>query len=86
MFTKEAGKSPPPAKPYGDWVLKSRLYYSDFICYNKRTMSDKKRDYFSGFTLAEVLITLGIIGIVAALTMPVINKGKERKELEAGFK
>ena len=24
-----------------------------------------------GFTLAEVLITLGIIGVVAALTMPV---------------
>ena len=26
----------------------------------------------SGFTLAEVLITLGIIGVVAALTMPVL--------------
>ena len=25
-----------------------------------------------GFTLAEVLITLGIIGVVAALTMPVV--------------
>ena len=25
-----------------------------------------------GFTLAEVLITLGIIGIVAALTMPML--------------
>lgn len=49
-------------------------------------MSYKKRGYFRGFTLAEILITLGIIGIVAALTMPVINKGKERKELEAGFK
>lgn len=30
-----------------------------------------------GFTLAEVLITLGIIGVVAALTMPtVLNKTK----------
>ncbi len=27
---------------------------------------------FNGFTLAEVLITLGIIGVVAALTMPVL--------------
>lgn len=30
------------------------------------------------FTLAEVLITLGIIGVVAAITMPVlINKYQE---------
>ena len=27
---------------------------------------------FSGFTLAEVLITLGIIGIVAAMTIPAL--------------
>lgn len=26
----------------------------------------------NGFTLAEVLITLGIIGVVAALTMPTL--------------
>lgn len=26
----------------------------------------------SGFTLAEVLITLGIIGVVAAMTIPTI--------------
>ena len=32
-----------------------------------------------GFTLAEVLITLGIIGIVAALTIPtLISKYQER--------
>lgn len=34
-----------------------------------------KRIYKDGFTLAEVLITLGIIGIVAAMTLPgLINK------------
>ncbi len=27
----------------------------------------------NAFTLAEVLITLGIIGIVAAMTMPTLN-------------
>ena len=38
------------------------------------------------FTLAEVLITIGIIGIVAALTLPsVINKYKA-KQLETAFK
>lgn len=38
------------------------------------------------FTLAEVLITLGIIGVVAAMTLPsVINKYKI-KQLETAFK
>ena len=29
-----------------------------------------KKNFFFAFTLAEVLITLGIIGVVAAMTMP----------------
>ena len=34
----------------------------------------------SAFTLAEVLITLGIIGVVAAMTLPaIVNKYKERE-------
>ena len=40
----------------------------------------------TAFTLAEVLITLGIIGIVAVMTLPnVINNFRE-KQLEAAFK
>lgn len=39
-----------------------------------------------GFTLAEVLITLGIIGVVAAMTLPTLINDKQNKELEAGFK
>ncbi|CCY62756.1 unknown [Clostridium sp. CAG:967] len=38
------------------------------------------------FTLAEVLITLGIIGVVAALTMPSLIQNKQKKELETAFK
>ena len=38
-----------------------------------------------GFTLAEVLITLSIIGVVAALTMPKINANVQRRELETSF-
>lgn len=34
----------------------------------------------SAFTLAEVLITLGIIGVVAALTMPSLIQDKQEKE------
>lgn len=34
-----------------------------------------------GFTLAEVLITLGIIGIVAAMTIPVIIRNAEKQTI-----
>ena len=44
----------------------------------------KSRNDRFGFTLAEVLITLGIIGIVAALTLPtVINNTKKKEHQEA---
>ncbi len=47
-------------------------------CYN----SDIKHHYYSkAFTLAEVLITLGIIGIVAALTLPSLIMNHKNKEL-----
>ncbi len=35
---------------------------------------------FRGFTLAEVLITLGIIGVVAALTIPVLMNNYQKSE------
>lgn len=38
------------------------------------------------FTLAEVLITLGIIGVVAAMTMPTLINNTRNKELEAALK
>lgn len=39
-----------------------------------------------GFTLAEVLITLGIIGIVAALTLPSVIQNQKNKALVTGLK
>ena len=39
----------------------------------------------NAFTLAEVLITLGIIGVVAALTLPTLIKKYEAKALETQF-
>ena len=38
-----------------------------------------------GFTLAEVLITLGIIGVVAAVTMPTLTMNTRYKELGTRF-
>lgn len=40
----------------------------------------------SAFTLAEVLITLGIIGIVAAMTLPALITRNQNKALEASLK
>lgn len=39
-----------------------------------------------GFTLAEVLITLGIIGIVAAMTLPALIANHRNLELQTRFK
>ena len=38
------------------------------------------------FTLAEVLITIGIIGVVVAMTLPSLINNSQKKELEAGLK
>ncbi len=40
----------------------------------------------NAFTLAEVLITLGIIGIVAALTLPAITANTRKKEASSRLK
>lgn len=38
------------------------------------------------FTLAEVLITLGIIGVVAAITIPTLMKNTQDAEMKTAFK
>ena len=57
----------------GDYLAAERNFLlrckKEKICYT----SDMKHHFRSikkGFTLAEVLITLGVIGVVAALTIP----------------
>lgn len=49
-------------------------------------MIKKQKNKFCAFTLAEVLITLGIIGIVAALTIPSVIEGYKEKETVAKLK
>lgn len=40
----------------------------------------------SAFTLAEVLITLGVIGVIAALTIPTLMKNTQNQEFISGMK
>lgn len=49
----------------------------------ERQMNMTKR---FGFTLAEVLITLGIIGVVAAMTIPTLMNSTGQTEMKTGFK
>ena len=45
-------------------------------------MSENKK---KAFTLAEILVTLGIVGVVASLTMPSLIKNYQRKVLKTQF-
>ena len=45
-----------------------------------------KRKWLSGFTLAEVLITLAIIGIVAALSIPAVISNSQQQEFKTGLR
>ena len=51
-------------------------------CYNRDMVYHKK----FAFTLAEVLITLGIIGVVAAITIPNLVSKYQMKVFETAFK
>ena len=46
----------------------------------------KHKFSLKGFTLAEVLITLGVIGIVSVMTLPALIANNRNKELENGLK
>lgn len=46
----------------------------------------KTKIYFNGFTLAEVLITLGIIGIVAAITIPILTNQIQDSQFKTAYK
>ena len=41
---------------------------------------------YKGFTLAEVLITLGIIGVVAAITIPTLIANTNSQKIRTQFK
>lgn len=45
----------------------------------KSDINKKEKEYVTAFTLAEVLITLGIIGIIAAMTIPNLIKEYQKE-------
>ena len=63
--------------------LNSRGCKSQKICYNSDIYNHKYNGGFMkkffAFTLAEVLITLGVIGVVAALTIPTLISQHQKK-------
>lgn len=52
---------------------------------SKETLSANNSEKFNGFTLAEVLITLGIIGVVTAMTLPSVINNSRNKQLETAL-
>lgn len=57
-----------------------------FKMFNKNSKLSTKVQRCTAFTLAEVLITLGIIGVVASLTIPTLINKAQKQEFVAGFK
>ena len=97
LAQREAGFEPSPAFVMLTGVRKRLLPLTkregcDSVIGNNfpDTVFSRFTSHFSrkctAFTLAEVLITLGIIGIVAALTLPVIILDVKNSQLEAGLK
>ena len=57
-----------------------------FSTISEANFLNSKPNQKCAFTLAEVLITLGIIGVVAAITLPTVLTNVRNKELETGLK
>ena len=55
------------------------------ILRSKTNIKDKSNQR-KGFTLSEVLVTLVIIGVVAAMTIPSLMQSTEKKELLSAFR
>ena len=67
------------SKPLG--IFASKSYVGIAMPTYFKDLAAKK----SAFTLAEVLITLGIIGVVAALTLPTLIQNNQKKQFQVGL-
>lgn len=74
---------PPPEKTILRFLTNKTIYFLNKIANNcNRNLHYKKL----AFTLAETLITIGIIGIVAAMTLPSLIQDHREKETVAKLK
>lgn len=76
----------PEARHYNAVLCGTQLYNNDgkkrFFGFHPQDDIAKK----AAFTLAEVLITLGVIGVVAAMTLPTLIQANANKVVEARLK
>ena len=75
MFYRDAFSCPPPRQDLGITQVFRKLIRNSNG--NRRHNAAFK---IYAFTLAEVLITLGIIGVVAAMTMPSLIQNYQKKQ------
>ncbi|MBR1753997.1 type II secretion system protein, partial [bacterium] len=54
-------------------------------CHCEECVSTTSQSYVLGFTLAEVLLTIGILGVVAAMTIPTLMQNSLKKELVSHY-
>ena len=71
-------------------VIKESIVFGESIGDTVFSNSKKRKvrimTKFKGFTLAEVLITLGIIGVVAAMTMPTLINSTQGAQYKTAYK
>lgn len=51
----------------------------------RNNLLKSNKEIFKGFTLTEVLLAIAIVGIIAALVMPMVIKNFQEKTLKAGY-
>lgn len=68
-------------------ALIRKLIVNDFVTFKDNKICKKTYSLFpyNAFTLAEILITLGIIGIVAALTIPTLISNYQKQATVSGL-
>lgn len=74
-----AGKNNAPVRFFSDIKLSNKLFPNSVPHFKYTNIIDFLPLLKPAFTLAEVLITLGIIGIIAAMTLPSIIQRKQEK-------